>query len=55
MRWLQNSYPVDPTEILIGSEYTDAVLEINADFFQHVYVMPERLKEFTFKKPVASG
>jgi len=42
--------PDDPTEILIGSEYADAVLEFTRDFFQHVYVTPERLKKYTFKK-----
>jgi hypothetical protein len=42
--------PTDPTEIIIGPQYADAVLEFTRDFFQHVYVMPERLKKFTFKK-----
>lgn len=42
--------PSDPSEIIIGSEYADAVIEFTRDFFQHVYVMPERLKKFTFKK-----
>ncbi len=42
--------PTDETEIIIGPEYSDAVVEFTRDFFQHVYVMPERLKKFTFKK-----
>jgi hypothetical protein len=42
--------PDDPTAIDIGPEYSDAVVEFTRDFFQHVYVMPERLKKFTFKK-----
>jgi hypothetical protein len=42
--------PNDPEEIVIGPEYSDAVIEFTRDFFQHVYVMPERLKKFTFKK-----
>lgn len=46
--------PEDPTMIVIGPEYSDAVIEFTRDFFQHVYVMPERLKKFTFKKAPAS-
>jgi hypothetical protein len=42
--------PIDATEITIGPEYADAVLEFTREFFQHVYVMPERLKKYTFKK-----
>jgi hypothetical protein len=44
--------PGDPTEIVIDATYADAVIEFTRDFFQHVYVMPERLKHFTFKKPI---
>jgi hypothetical protein len=44
--------PDDATAILIGPEYADAVIEFTRDFFQHVYVMPERLKKFTFKKSI---
>jgi hypothetical protein len=44
--------PDDPDAIEIGPEYSDAVIEFTRDFFQHVYVMPERLKQYTFKKPV---
>jgi hypothetical protein len=45
--------PEDPdgeNEIVMGPEYADAVLEFTGDFFQHVYVMPERLSKYTFKK-----
>ena len=42
--------PEDPGEIIVGPNYSDAVIEFTRDFFQHVYVMPERLKKFTFKK-----
>lgn len=42
--------PEDPGEIIIGAEYSDAVIEFTRDFFQHVYVMPKRLESFTFKK-----
>lgn len=45
--------PNDPDEIIINDVYADAVLEFTGAFFQHVYVMPERLKKFTLKKPVA--
>jgi hypothetical protein len=42
--------PEDPEEIIIGPDYSDAVIEFTRDFFQHVYVMPRRLTTFTFKK-----
>ena len=42
--------PDDDTAIIIGSDYADAVLEFCKDYFPHVYVMPERLKKFTFRK-----
>jgi hypothetical protein len=42
--------PNDASVIIIGAEYADAVIEFTRDFFQHVYVMPERLKKYTFKK-----
>jgi hypothetical protein len=42
--------PDDPDLIVIGAVYADAVIEFSGDFFQHVYVMPERLKAFTFRK-----
>lgn len=42
--------PDDPDEITIGPVYADAVLEFTRDFFQHVYVMPARLRTFTFRK-----
>jgi len=41
--------PDDATVITIGPLYADAVIEFARDFFQHVYVMPERLKKFTFR------
>ena len=41
--------PNDPDEIKMSAKYADAVLEFTKDFFQHVYVMPERLKLFTFR------
>ena len=41
--------PDDATVIVIGATYADAVIEFTRDFFQHVYVMPERLKKFTFR------
>src|ERR1700735_764064 len=40
--------PDDASVIIIGPEYADAVLEFTRDFFQHVYVMPDRLSKFTF-------
>jgi len=43
--------PSDPSEIAINEEYADAVIAFTRDFFHHVYVMPERLKKYTFKKP----
>ena len=43
--------PDDPCEVHIGMEYADAVIEFTREFFQHVYVMPERMKRFTFTKP----
>jgi hypothetical protein len=42
--------PEDETTIIIGAEYADAVIEFTRDFFQHVYVMPECLKKFTFSR-----
>lgn len=42
--------PDDPTEIIIDVKYADAVIEFTREFFQHVYVMPERLKKFIFNK-----
>jgi Domain of unknown function (DUF4145) len=42
--------PEDDSVIIIGPTYADAVIEFTRDFFQHVYVMPERLKKFTFSK-----
>ena len=49
--------PDDGEAIIIGPEYSDAVIEFTRDFFQHVYVMPARLKKFTFKKapPAKNG
>lgn len=46
------AHPPEDSEdaIVIGPEYSDAVLEFTRDFFHHVYVMPVRLKTFTFKK-----
>lgn len=44
--------PEDDSAIVIGPEYSDAVLEFTRDLFQHVYVMPVRLKTFTFKKAI---
>jgi hypothetical protein len=41
--------PDDETAITIGPLYADAVIEFTREFFQHVYVMPERLKKFTFR------
>ncbi|MDP2999187.1 MAG: DUF4145 domain-containing protein [Bryobacterales bacterium] len=41
--------PDDQNIITIGSRYADAVIEFTRDFFQHVFVMPERLKKFTFR------
>jgi len=46
--------PDDETAIIIGPEYADAVIEFTRDFFQHVYVMPERLKKFTFVRRAES-
>jgi Domain of unknown function (DUF4145) len=42
--------PNDDTAIVIGPEYADAVIEFTREFFQHVYVLAQRLKKFTFKK-----
>lgn len=42
--------PDDPESITIGDVYADAVIEFTREFFQHVYVMPARLRNFTFKK-----
>jgi hypothetical protein len=42
--------PEDESAIIMGAEYADAVVEFTRDFFHHVYVMPERLKKFTFRK-----
>ncbi len=41
--------PDDDTAIIIGPEYSNAVIEFTRDFFQHVYVMPARLKQYKFK------
>jgi len=46
--------PDDTSEIVIDSEYADAVIEFTKDFFHHVYVMPVRLERFTFKKVPAT-
>src|SRR5579864_983590 len=42
--------PDDESAIIMGPEYADAVVEFTRDFFHHVYVMPERLRKFTFRK-----
>ena len=42
--------PKDANAVVIGAEYADAVIEFTREFFQHVYVMPERLKKYTFAK-----
>jgi Domain of unknown function (DUF4145) len=42
--------PEDEDVIIISPEYADAVIEFTRDYFQHVYVMPERLKKFTFSR-----
>jgi hypothetical protein len=41
--------PDDANAIVIGVQYADAVIEFTRDFFQHVYVIPERLRNFTFR------
>jgi hypothetical protein len=43
--------PNDASEITINNLYADAVLVFTHNFFQHVYVLPERLNQFTFQKP----
>jgi len=42
--------PNGPTEIVIGSDYADAVIEFTRDLFQHLFVMPARLAKYTFTK-----
>ena len=42
--------PEDEDVIIIDADYADAVIGFTTDFFQHVYVLQERLSRYTFKK-----